>query len=77
MYIACIKAVQAISMPLDVNEHVWQGCMSLGIQIIVPPLLLLVCHIALLFDCMLGEACDAVSQVSQKHSTLAALHRKE
>ena len=44
-----VKVVQAISMPLDVNEYVWLGCMLLGTQIIVPPLLSPVCHISLLF----------------------------
>ena len=40
-----VRVERAISMPLDANERVWQGCISLGIQIIVPPLLSPLCHI--------------------------------
>ena len=38
-----VKVLQATLMPLDANERVRVGCICLGIQIIVPPLLLPFC----------------------------------
>ena len=70
------NVVLTASMPLDAYLCVLAGCICLGMLIIMPPLLspdALSHLIAIWSSCTTGEGCDGVSQVSQKHSTLAYL----